>query len=248
MASDEINENNKRGMQGVYAGTSAYNAQAAQIQKELQKVNTTFLAKIESCSTSSAGGAKTVSATPLTAQVDGNGNAVSTPTYQNLPHYRVQAGIAALIVDPVAGDIGVFSCAKRDISNISAGTSETQVPGSFRSFSPADAVMVGTVHTQAPTVYIQIKQDNTVLVHAPAGVTIETDASVTINAATSVVINSPETTINGHLTVKAGVSATGGSENGVHVSGDVVADTVSLKSHTHGGVESGGSNTGTPNA
>ena len=248
MASDEINANNKRGMQGVYAGTSAYNAQAAQIQKELQKINTTFLAKIESCSTSPAGGAKTVSATPLTAQVDGNGNAVPTPTYQHLPHYRVQAGIAALIVDPVAGDIGVFSCAKRDISNISAGTNATQVPGSFRSFSPADAVMVGSVHTKAPTVYIEIKQDNTVLIHAPAGVTIETDSSVTIKAKSSVVIDSPETTINGHLTVKNGLSATGGAEGGIAVAGDIVADTVSLKSHTHSGVQPGSGNTGAPNA
>ena len=36
--------------------------------------------------------------------------------------------------------------------------------------------------------------------------------------------------------------------NGINITGgDVVADGVSLKTHTHGGVEAGGSNTGSPN-
>ena len=36
------------------------------------------------------------------------------------------------------------------------------------------------------------------------------------------------------------------AQNNVIVNGDVIADGISLKNHTHGGVESGGSNTGTP--
>jgi phage baseplate assembly protein gpV len=36
------------------------------------------------------------------------------------------------------------------------------------------------------------------------------------------------------------------ASNNVIVKGDVIADGISLKNHTHGGVESGGSNTGKP--
>ena len=42
--------------------------------------------------------------------------------------------------------------------------------------------MVGTIHTQAPQVYIHIKQDKTILIHAPQGLKIETDADVEIVA------------------------------------------------------------------
>lgn len=244
----EINENNKRGVQGIYANTTSYNAVQTQVNTALQKIETTFLGRIDSCTTSGSSGTGTVNATPLTQMIDGNGNGYKSPSYPALPHYRVQAGIGAFIVNPVAGDIGVFSCTKRDQTNINASTKEQQVPASMRSFSPSDAVMVGTIHTKAPTVWIEIKQDNTIVIHAPAGVTIETDKTVTVNAGTSVEITSPETKINGHLTVTDGVSATGGSENGIKVSGDVVADTVSLKSHTHPNVQSGNSNTGAPNA
>lgn len=66
--------------------------------------------------------------------------------------------------------------------------------------------------------------------------------------AQSVTIDAPSTTITGNLTVnglisgKNGISSTGGS--GVQVSGDVVADGISLKSHTH---PCGDHNTGSPN-
>ncbi len=44
---------------------------------------------------------------------------------------------------------------------------------------------------------------------------------------------------NGTLTVS--------NANVIVTSGDVIADGISLKTHTHGGVQSGGDNTGTPN-
>lgn len=72
----------------------------------------------------------------------------------------------------------------------------------------------------------------TVDITAPAGVTINAAAGVTINAASGVAINAG----SGGTTV-IGV---------VNVTGDVIADGISLKNHTHPGIQTGSSSTGQP--
>ena len=249
MASDEINENNKRSTQDLYAGTTAYNANEAQIDKALARLNTIFLAKIVSCSSSGTGGAKTVKAIPLIAKTDANGNAQPVPTYIELPHYRVQAGVAAVIVDPVPGDIGVFVVCTRDISKVNSQTDSPQVPNSFRSFSPADAVMIATIHTKAPTTYVHLMQDGSLEIKGPASVIVNTPKA-TINASGSMTVNSPESTFNGHVTITGGLNVSGGEgatvDGSFSATGDVKAGEISLNSHVHSGVQSGGSNTGGP--
>ena len=249
MAADEINDTNKRSTQNVYAGTTGYNQTDSQITKALSKLNLVFLAKIVSVSSSGVGGAKTVKAIPLNAKTDANGNAQPSPTYEELPHYRVQAGVAAVIIDPVPGDIGVFVVCTRDISKINSQTTSPQVPNSFRSFSPADAVMIATIHTKAPTTYIHFTQDGKIAIEAPSSVTINT-AQATINASGSMSVNSPESTFSGHVTIKGGLSVSGGEgatvDGSFSATGDVKAGNISLNSHRHSGVQSGGSNTGGP--
>lgn len=245
MGATDINEKNKRPLHGVYAGNSEYNAINQQIEARLQKIETMFLGRVDSCQSSGVEGSKTVSATPLTQMVDGNGNAYASPAYPALPHYRIQQGTAAIIMDPRPGDIGVFVCSKRDISNVSQGK-QPGPPGSTRSFSPSDAVMVGSIHTQVPTYYIDFTDQDKILIHAPAGVTIESDAflhvkapevsveatNVTVKApevsveatnvtvkASTVTIDAPETTLTGHLTVQGGMTVSGGG-GGSSMSGD----------------------------
>lgn len=235
MGATDINEKNKRPLHGVYAGNSDYNAINQQIEARLQRIETMFLGRVDSCQSSGVEGSKTVSATPLTQMVDGNGNAYASPSYPFLPHYRIQQGTAAIIMNPRPGDIGVFVCSKRDISNVSQGK-QPGPPGSTRSFSPSDAVMAGSIHTKAPTYYISFEDQDKILIHAPAGVTIESDTAVTVKAP-QVTIDAAETTIKGHVTVEGSITTTG----------DVTADGISLISHTHSGVTPGGGNTGEPN-
>ena len=60
---------------------------------------------------------------------------------------------------------------------------------------------------------------------------------------------------NGNLTVNGNITIVGNGSGTVNASGctvnltggDVVADGISLKNHTHGGVQAGGGNTGVPN-
>lgn len=246
----QITNDNKRGIGDVYQATSTFNANNQQIAGNIQKLNTVFLAKIISVSTAGVGSTKTVTAQPLICQIDANGNALPSPKLVEIPHYRVQAGTGAFVVNPHVGDIGVFVCAKRDISNIKNGVTDPQTPASFRSFDLADSIMIATIHTGTASTYVYIDPDSgTIEIKAPSSLTVNT-ATATINASGSTSINSPETTISGHVTIKGGLSVSGGE--GAHVDGslttmgDVVANGISLDTHRHSGVQAGGSNTGTP--
>lgn len=268
MGAADIDEKNKRPLHGVYAGNSDYNAVNQQIEARIQRLETMFLGRVDSCQSSGVAGSKTVGATPMSQMIDGNGNAYASPSYPALPHYRIQQGTAAIIMNPRPGDIGVFVCSKRDISNVSQGK-QPGPPGSTRSFSPSDAVMVGSIHTQVPTYYIDFTDQDKILIHAPAGVTIESDAFLHVKApevsveattvtvkASSVTIDAPETTLTGHLTVEGGMTVSGGGgssmsgdftlNGSMNASADVTASGISLNSHVHGGVQAGGSDTSGP--
>lgn len=246
----QITDNNKRGIGDIYQATSPFNANNQQIASNIQKINTVFLAKIISVSTEGTEGTKTVTAQPLICQIDANGNALPSPKLVEIPHYRVQAGTGAFVINPHIGDIGVFVCAKRDISKIKNGVNDPQTPASFRSFDLADSIMIATIHTETASTYIYIDPDSgTIEIKAPESLTVNT-ATATINASGSTSINSPETTISGHVTIKGGLSVSGGEgaqvDGSISASGDITSGNISLQSHVHSGVTSGGSNTGTP--
>lgn len=246
----QITDNNKRGIGDIYQATSPFNANNQQIASNIQKINTVFLAKIISVSTDGTEGTKTVTAQPLICQIDANGNALPSPKLVEIPHYRVQAGTGAFVINPHVGDIGVFVCAKRDISKIKNGVNDPQTPASFRSFDLADSIMIATIHTEKASTYIYIDPDSgTIEIKAPESLTVNT-ATATINASGSTSINSPETTISGHVTIKGGLSVSGGEgaqvDGSISASGDITSGNISLQSHVHSGVTSGGSNTGTP--
>jgi phage baseplate assembly protein V len=91
--------------------------------------------------------------------------------------------------------------------------------------------------------------------------TVGGNATVTVTGnavlkAASVTIDAPQTNVTGNLTVTGlitgnqGITTSGGNgvqvTGNVSVNGDVTADGISLKSHTHSGVQPGDGNTGAP--
>ena len=226
----KIDEHTKRGLDTPYTDTGAYNAlDFAMNQKLKDGMQTSFVGRIDSCSgKGSEAGSGTVAATQLTAQADASGKSLPMPSMTKLPYTRLQGGIAAVIIDPVPGDICVFSCCKQDISGIKQGTSQPVPAGSYRSFSQSDSIAVGAIHTKTPEVWIEIKQDKTVIIHAPKGVKIETDETVEVTAK-KVDITAPEVSIKGNVKVAGSVTSTG----------DMSAGGKSYLSHTHKG-DSGG--------
>lgn len=251
----EINEYNERGLQTPYTQGSAYNNITYIVERELAKISTAFIGRIDGCTNddSSVKGSGKVNSTPLSAQSDAENNALPMSSIQALPYARYQSGIAAVIIEPAPGDQRIFVTCKNDISTIQTGTTDPQRPGSNRKFSQSDSVCLGSINTKVPEVYIFIKQDKTLLIHAPEGVTIETDADCTITCGGNLkatvsgttTIDCEQTIITGALTVQGGLTVTGG--NGATVQGninsqggDIKADNISLKSHVHGNVQNGG--------
>ena len=232
----QIDAHTKRGLDTAYSDTGAYNAlEFAMEQKLRNSLPTSFVGRVDACSGKGSGsGSGTVSATQLTAQADASGKSLPMPSMSKLPYVRIQGGIAALIIDPVPGDIALFSSCKQDISGIKQGTSEPVPAGSYRSFSQSDSVMVGAIHTKPPEVWIEIKQDKTIVIHAPEGCKIETDSEVEIKASQAVKVTAPKVEITGQVTINGSLT----------VSGDMTAGGKPYLSHTHRG-DSGGT-TGAP--
>ena len=255
-----MSQQENQGVRNEFTNATPYNQLEFIIERKIREmINTSALVRIDGCtSTGSNGAAGTVSATPLVSQTDAEGNALPMASIASMPHARVQGGIAALIIDPVAGDIGVASFCKADSSTVGVGTKEPQRPGSFRAFSQADGMLVATVSNKAPEVWIEIKQDKTIIIHAPEGCTIETNKTVNIKAEQSVIIDTPNTYVKGNLiaTGERGddFDMTGNirlrgnmTQTGSHTStGDQVAGGISQINHTHTGVESGPDSTGRP--
>lgn len=229
---NNISDQNRRGLQRDGTATSEYNRLHFAIEQQVRNsVKTMWIGRIDSCDTpDGASPSGTVSATSMTAQSDAQGQSLPMASVGGLPHTRYQHGIAAIIINPVPGDLVAFGVCKRDISTIGQDTTEPQRAGSYRQFDEADSVALGSVHTKEPEVYIELKQDKTIKVICPEGYTLETDADVHIKASGSVIIDAPEVTISGNLTVQ----------------GEVTGNGVVLSQHVHSGVDRGSSNTDRP--
>ena len=159
----------------------------------------------------------------MTAQSDAEGQALPMVSVPALPHTRLQAGKVGIIINPVAGDRVVCVSCKGDISTINRGTDSPQ--------RQSDSVIVGTLHTEEPTTYIQLDQDETIYMKAPGKITIETDAEVIIKSAGEVTIDAPKVKITGTLEVGSITSSGGVSIDtpSVHMTGNLEVD-----GHIHG--------------
>lgn len=259
------NTKEKQGIRDVFTNASPYNQLEFIIEQKIrQMVNTSALVRIDSCtSQGSSGPAGEVSATPLVAQTDADGNALPMVSIPRIPHGRLQGGIAAIVIDPVPGDIGVASFCKADSSTVTVGTKEPQRPGSYRSYDQADGMLVANVSNKAPEVWIELKQDRTILIHAPEGCRIETDKRVEIfapegctvetnkvceiKAAQKVLLDTPIVEITGNLAATGARGSAAVTINGtVRSTGDQIAGSISQINHVHTNVTGGSGTSGKP--
>ena len=170
MAHSEAVKGNKR----LTSGSSEYNAQEFHIRNViLGMVNTAIPVVVTAVD---AGGASEptgyVTVKPLVCQVDGFGETLDPAELFRVPYARVQGGIAALVIDPVVGDIGLAVFAKSDCSNVAQMQSKPVQPGSFRKFSMSDGFYFGGFLNRAPSVYVEVKQDQSIVITAASGVTV----------------------------------------------------------------------------
>lgn len=222
------------GQQKPQSTWGEFNNLAFMVQQALAKMQTATLVRIESCT--NAGGLSPVGyvdVTPLVNQLDGQGNPTPHVTIYNVPYFRLQGGANGIIIDPQKGDIGVAVFASRDISQVKT-TKKQGNPGSHRQYSFADGMYLGGMLNGTPRQYIQFSAAG-IKIHSPTAVVIEAP-DIQLNAATFAV--------NGATVLNGTVSQTGGGS--ATFSGDVTAQGTSVHNHKHGGVTTGGGQTGTP--
>lgn len=170
----EENNNVVQGVANYNAGTSPFNSLSFIVQQAIrQQVNTCIICKVV------ARDGAYVDVLPLVTGVSGKGEAIQPTTLYKLPYMRYHAGVAAVILDPVPGDIGLAVFASKDCSNVKAGTTEPQQPASFRGNSQANGFYIGGFLNQAPSVFVELTQGGAVNITAPGGVNI--NGSVTVS-------------------------------------------------------------------
>lgn len=166
------------------------------LQRDMSTAIPVIITAVQAGDTNAAG---YVDARPLVAQLDAWGNALPMATLHHLPYFRLQAGRAGIVLDPVPGDIGLAVFAQSDCSTLKQGQTETAQPGSWRKFDQADGFYVGGfINTQIDT-YIRLAQDGSVKITAPGNVTID----------------APTVTYSGDI-ICGGFSYLGHTHTGVH--------------------------------
>jgi hypothetical protein len=201
-------------------GSSDFNSISFLIQQAMVKMQTVTLVKVIAVHGGGVSITGTVDVQPMVNQTTGDNVAVAHGTIYGVPFFRAQGGTNALIVDPVAGDIGMCCFASRDISSVKS-TRAVANPGSKRVYDWADGLYVGGFVNISPTQYIKFDETGITVV-SPVKVTIQA-ADVDLEATGTVTVNAPTVKIEG---------------------GGTSIDAKAFLTHTHVGVQSGDSNSG----
>lgn len=210
MAEDTTRTSNRK----LNSGASEYNAISFLVEQMIKgMVNTAIPVRVDSCTKPGVGGAAGyVSATPLVQQRGADGNSLMPVSLPQLPYYRVQAGTAAIVLDPQPGDIGLAVFSQQDASNVQEGTSEPVQAGSFRCFDMSDGFYVSSHYGQTPTTFVHLDPEKgEVTVKAPTKITIdapqiELKGAVTMGGASG---DADTITLDGNITTNGNVTTTG---------------------------------------
>lgn len=262
-----VSENTVRGFQNGYSANTFDNVLDFNITQFLsENMNTAEVVEVVGVD---AGGASAVAGyvdvVPLVNNIDAYGNTVSTTTLFRLPYVRIQGGECALVIDPQPGDKGIAVYAQRDISAVRGGEEQELKrvqAGSFRQFSRADGLYIGGVLNKAPTNFVELTKDGKINIKATNDVSIDAGGKVDVKAASDITITtSANVNIScTNLTFSCAswsINTTGGGSGGTisgNISqtgsftstGDHSAGGISLTSHVHGDVQTGGGTTGGP--
>jgi phage baseplate assembly protein gpV len=154
-------------------------------------------------------------------------------TIYGVPFFRVQGGQNAVIVDPVAGDIGFALFADRDLSSVKA-TGAAANPGSARRFDMADGMYFGGLLNGTPVQYLQFTSSGINAV-SPSKITC-TAPNIELDASTQCKVVSPDIELVGNTKVTGNLQITG----------TTTGNGVNLNTHEHSGVQTGSGNSGPP--
>jgi hypothetical protein len=161
---------------------------------------------------------------PMVMSVAGDGSPIAHEVIYNVPVWRLQGGQSAVIMPPSVGDIGLVAICDRDISAVKS-TRQPAMPGSKRTHNLSDAIYLGGVLNGAPVQFIEFANQQ-----------------INITSPQRITLNAPEITLNGATEVSQTFTAKGKSD----LSAGATIGDIDFGEHTHGGVQSGSSQTNKP--
>jgi hypothetical protein len=263
-----------KGVGKLNSANTPTNAAAFMVEQIIrQMVNTAEIVSINSSDAqgkASAGGR--AKATPMVSQTDGWGNALPTTPLPALPFYRPQAGKAAIIMEPQPGDKALAVFVKRDSSGLAVGKNEASPPGSHRIFDQADGFLINGILGEAPELWLQLDPASgkislstkaakiDISCRESGDIDISTGAgNMTLTATGELIIKCPQITLDGNVRITGSLATEGEStgpgggpavfSSGIrNKAGGITDQDVTVKTHTHAGIEPGGGNTASPNA
>lgn len=172
---------------------------------------------------------------PLVARKDQTGAMVNNSTVYDVPVWRLQRGTSAIVMNPVAGDIGLIAICDRDTSLVRANRKESAA-GSNRRHNKSDAVYLGGLLNGAPDQVIEFA-DGAINIRTPNPVNINC-SSANITAPSGVTVTSPTMHVTGNITAAGDITDNNGSQG---ASLKTLRDAYDRHKHQVQGVESGNS-------
>lgn len=207
------------------------------ISQAIARMATCAWVQVVSCSNSGAASAVgTVTVQPLVNQMAGAGAPVAHGQITQMPYWRLQGGASAVILDPVAGDIGLALFASRDSSlvrraalGIGLALGRLFNPSTARQYDWGDGVYLGGMLNGAPTRWVRFSATGVEIVD-PQQITL-TAPTIALNGSTAINLTGP-------------VNANGAQ---ISTAGEVTdAKGVVLGTHVHSGVTTGSGDSGPP--
>jgi len=249
----DLQTNSYQGALSQRDSASEYNAQSFLVWQILRTISSARLVEVKAVTNAgSVSPVGFVDVLPLVNQLDGSDNAMPHGVIHNLPYFRLQGGANAVIIDPQIGDIGVAIVEDRDISSIKANRGPAN-PGSKRIFDMADGLYLGGFLNGAPSQYVRFSASGIEIVSptqirmAAPTIVLQADNTIGLTAGSQITNSAPAVEIDGQMTQGEGPLGGNASMQGpLTVVNDVTAQGTSVHTHKHGGVQTGGGNTGVP--
>ena len=188
MSDGSVQSDAYQGQADVTDPTHPYNALTFAINQVLNGKWTVTIGQVKAVNGGGTGGPPTVNVQPMVHMIDGYGKPTPHGIINNLLAFRLQGGTGGIVCDPVVGDIGLLAFASRDISTAVANKAPA-VPGSRRTFDPADGIFFGGLLGAALTQFINFTstgiaiqdKNGNVITTGSSGIAITVVGDFTVN-------------------------------------------------------------------
>lgn len=240
-----------REQDGNYEIATQESVAEAQINRALMRLHTSIPAKVVSFNPQN----QTVTIAPLIKQVMNDGSLVDIPPLMDVPVQYPKGGGFIFTFPLVAGDEGIALFSERCI-DAWWQTGSASAPMDYRTHDLSDAMFIAGI-TSVPKAISSFFTNGLSMQNLDGSTHIRlTNGTIYITGDIVHQGNNTQTgnyDITGNIAQVGGFNQTGGAggsgmtlQGDVQTTGDVQAGSISLKSHIHSGVVSGGANTGAP--